>query len=105
MLARALRRGGAATSAICARGVRRFEDRVELAAILEHFPRAFEACGNHETVAGAERVRASGRGYDPHASLREMAKLRLGVLDAPLASSARPSPRKELLTRIGVVVR
>src|SRR5688572_30145977 len=74
---------------------------VELGAILDDFPGAFESSGDHEPLAGAEFPALSRRILEHHAAAGQAAELGLRVTDAPFAARAGPDAAVELLRRIG----
>src|SRR5262245_26445405 len=82
----------------------RLEDRVELAAVFDYFPGAFESARHHEAVPGGELPHIAIHTGHAHASFSEMAELMLCVTDTPLAARAGPHAGKELIARICVVI-
>src|SRR6185295_11518527 len=78
----------------------RVEYRVELGAILEHFPRAGEARRHHESFSRTELPAFARKIFQCHPSARQGAELRFRILDAPLAARARPDAGVELLARV-----
>src|SRR4026208_2501948 len=60
-----------------------FVDHVELCGRLQHFPRAGEAGGNDEGVAGFEGPLLTGRVCDADAAASDVAELVLRVTELP----------------------
>src|SRR5215472_13998681 len=81
-----------------------FEDRVDLRAVLGDLPGTGEACGDHEGVPGTEAHALAAATFDDNPARSHHAQLILGVTHAPFAARGRPSPGKELLTRVAEVV-
>src|SRR3954452_17024283 len=63
----------------------RLEDGVELGAVLEDFPGAFEPGRYDECLTGREFPALAVPVLEDDAPLRQAAELRLGIADAPLA--------------------
>src|SRR5262245_66398582 len=80
----------------------RLEDRVELAAVLDHFPGAFESARHHEAVPGGELPHFAIHTGHAHASFSEMAELMLRITDTTLATRAGPHAGKEMNASIRV---
>src|SRR5262249_38093304 len=76
------------------------EDRVDLGAVLQHFPGADEAGGDHEGIARTEGCALPVCALDDDTSLRHDAQLVLRIAHAPLAAARRPAPGEELLRGI-----
>src|SRR4051812_21190021 len=84
--------------------MRALEDRIQLAAIFQDFPRADEAPGHDEGVAGAELQPLAVLARHGDEAGHQMTKLMLGVAHAPTAASRCPNAAKELLCWIRVVI-
>ena len=75
-------------------GLARLEDRIPLLAGLDDLPRALEARGHDEGVAGLQLVPLAAGRFDAHAALDQHAELVLGVSDAPFAAVLDHKPQK-----------
>src|SRR5579859_689910 len=82
----------------------RFEDRVDLAAVLEHLPGAAEAGRDHEGITRTEARALPGGTLDHDPAPRHDAQLVLGVAHPPFAARRGPAPGEELLARVRVEV-
>src|SRR5690242_7258859 len=82
----------------------RLEDRVDLAAVLHHFPDTAEAGRHHERIAGTEAGTLAALVLDHHAPGGHDAQLVLGIAHAPFAARRRPAAGEELLARVAEVV-
>src|SRR5437016_12154918 len=82
----------------------RFEDCVNLGAILENFPGAGKARGHDKSIAGSERSALARLAFNHNAPRGDHTQLILGIAHAPLAACSRPATGEKLLTRIGEVI-
>ena len=82
----------------------RFEDGVELGAILRHFPGALEPGRDDEPFAGSEFPTLARGIFEDDSTAGKATELRFGISDAPLAHRARPHAAMKLLAHIAEVV-
>ena len=79
----------------------RFEDCVNLGAILENFPGAGKARGHDKSIAGSERSALARLAFNHNAPRGDHTQLILGIAHAPLAACSRPATGEKFLTRVG----
>src|ERR1700722_3089325 len=77
------------------------ENRVNLRAILHHFPGALEARRHQECLSGPEGTALTTRALQHYPPGRHHAQLVFTVTDPPLTARGRPAPAEELLARVG----
>lgn len=80
------------------------EDRIYLAAVLQHLPGPCKTRRNHERVSSAEAVALTTFAFDDDPAGSHDTQLILRVADAPLAARGRPTSGKKLLCCVVEIV-
>src|SRR4029077_6669931 len=89
---------------LCLKSASRFEDRVDLGAVIKDLPGAGEPGRNHERIAGSEAHALTARALDDDLSGGPHAQLVLGLAHEPFSPRSRPASGEELLTAVAEVV-